>query len=47
MIEVEKDFRARLARVGKLTRDERLTGKKNLYLSGGNISARLGKSLNC
>jgi len=41
MIEVEKDLRARLTRVGKLMWDEGLTGKKSLYLSGGNISARI------
>ena len=41
MIEGEKDLRARLARVGKLMWDEGLTGKKSLYLSGGNISARI------
>jgi hypothetical protein len=33
MIEVEEDFLARLARVGKLECDEGLVGKKSLYLS--------------
>jgi len=41
MIEAEKNLRARLAKIGKLMWDEGLTGKRSLYLSGGNISARI------
>jgi L-fuculose-phosphate aldolase len=41
MSEVEQDLRERLCRVGELMWDEGLTGKKGLYLGGGNISARI------
>lgn len=41
MSEVEQDLRERLCKVGKLMWDEGLTGKKSLYLAGGNISARI------
>ncbi len=41
MSEVEKELRKRLVVIGKLMWDEGLTGKKSLYLSGGNISTRI------
>jgi L-fuculose-phosphate aldolase len=44
MSEVEQDLRERLCKVGKLMWDEGLTGKKSLYLAGGNISARIPRT---
>jgi L-ribulose-5-phosphate 4-epimerase len=41
MSDIEQDLRERLVKVGKLMWDEGLTGKKSLYLAGGNISARI------
>jgi ribulose-5-phosphate 4-epimerase/fuculose-1-phosphate aldolase len=37
----EQHLRERLVNIGKMMWDEGLTGKKSLYLAGGNISARI------
>ncbi|MDQ1279983.1 MAG: L-fuculose-phosphate aldolase [Thermoproteota archaeon] len=41
MSKIIDDLRGRMAKVGKLMWDEGLTGKKSIYLAGGNISARI------
>ena len=41
MSQIEQDLRERMAKIGKFMWDEGLTGKKSMYLAGGNISARI------